>query len=155
MIAFAILICYRYHHVRSDWTAIIATILLLALGDSVWESQPPAILQSFYGLDRERNAAMANLKMWQSLGNCVQFVLGVLLTGENNMVLKSIVLAVCLTFGYLCLVILDFKVCKLDRVKGESQLLLAGIVADDQEMYCVSYPNQTCMETDISSNCNS
>ena len=112
MIAFAILICYRYHHVRSDWTAIIATILLLALGDSVWESQPPAILQSFYGLDRERNAAMANLKMWQSLGNCVQFVLGVLLTGENNMVLKSIVLAVCLTLGYLCLVILDFKVCK-------------------------------------------
>ena len=108
----------------------------------MWESQPPAILQSFYGLDRERNAAMANLKMWQSLGNCVQFVLGVLLTGDNNMVVKSTILAVCLTIGYLCLVILDYKVCKLDRVKGESQLLLAGIVADNQEMYIVCCPHQ-------------
>ena len=142
MVAFFLLIGYHYHHARSDWTAIIATILLLALGDSVWESQPPAILQSFYGLDRERNAAMANLKMWQALGNCVQFVLGVVLTGENNMVVKSFLLAVCLTIGYLCLVILDYKVCKLDRVKGESQLLLAGIVADNQEMCIVCCPHQ-------------
>ena len=143
MIAFSILVFYHYRHVRSDWMAIIATILLLALGDSVWESQPPAILQSFYGLDRERNAAMANLKMWQSLGNCVQFVLGVILTGENNMVIKSIILAACLSVGYLCLLILDFKVCKLDRVKGESQLLLAGIVSEHERMLLVSF-NRCC-----------
>ena len=106
---------------------IVLTISLLALGDSVWESQPPAILQTFYGLDRDRNAAMANLKMWQSLGNCIQFGLGVFLKQSNHMAIKSIILASVLTVGYLCLVILDCKIHKIDMVKGESRILLYGI----------------------------
>lgn len=129
MIAFLLLIFYRYHTDRTwlDWVMIVLTISLLALGDSVWESQPPAILQTFYGLDRDRNAAMANLKMWQSLGNCIQFALGVFIKSENHMVIKSIILASALTVGYVCLVILDLYIHKIDMVKGESRILLSGI----------------------------
>ena len=41
MIAFLILIFYRFHSplIVWDWIVVIVMILLLALGDSVWESQ--------------------------------------------------------------------------------------------------------------------
>ena len=80
LISFLFFIFYKIPNDSKSITDLILTIvmvILLSFGDSVWESQPPAILQSFYGLDRERNAAMANYKMWQSLGWCGQFVVGV------------------------------------------------------------------------------
>lgn len=41
MVAFFILIFYHYHSplLVWDWVAVLCTVLLLALGDSVWESQ--------------------------------------------------------------------------------------------------------------------
>lgn len=66
--------------------------------------------------------------MWQSLGNVVQFVIGVFLKMENRAVIKSIILLVVLTVGYICLLILDYRVQRIDMKKGESSLLLSGIV---------------------------
>lgn len=66
--------------------------------------------------------------MWQSLGNVVQFVIGVFLKMENRAVIKSIILLVVLTVGYMCLLILDYRVQRIDMKKGESSLLLSGIV---------------------------
>ena len=85
-------------------------------------------MQTFFGLDRDRNAAIANLKMWQSLGNVVQFVIGVFLKMENRAVIKSLILLAVLTVGYICLLILDYRVQRIDMKKGESSLLLSAIV---------------------------
>ena len=53
-------------------------VFLFAVGDAVWESQLPAYLQILFAhSDKDLNAAMANLKMWQSLGFAVQFALGI------------------------------------------------------------------------------
>ena len=106
---------------------IILMITLLAAGDAVWESQPPAVLQSFYGLDKERNAAMANLKMWQSLGNVIQFGIGLCFEKGKGIMFKTWNLLTMLIIGYICLVILDFKIQKIDMKKGESALLLSAI----------------------------
>lgn len=106
---------------------VIVMITLLAAGDAVWESQPPAVLQSFYGLDKERNAAMANLKMWQSIGNVIQFGIGLCFEKGKGLFFKTYLLLAILIFGYICLVILDFKIQKIDMKKGESYLLLSAI----------------------------
>lgn len=130
VIALGAIVFYRFHAKAGflDYVVLLTAITLLAAGDSIWESQPPAILQTFFGLDRDRNAAIANLKMWQSLGNVVQFVIGVFLKMENRAVIKSIILLVVLTVGYICLLILDYRVQRIDMKKGESSLLLSAIV---------------------------
>ena len=110
-----------------DLVLVIVMVVVLSAGDAVWESQPPAILQSFYGLDSERNAAMANYKMWQSIGWCVQFVIGAVWSANNYIYMKSIILACLLVVGYAFVVYLDKKVAKLDMKKGESAALLAGV----------------------------
>lgn len=112
----------------ADLPLALTMVVVIAAGDSVWESQPPAILQSFYGKDSERNAAMANYKMWQSLGWCAQFAFGVFFSKASDITLKSIILLSLLVLGYIFLVILDKKVAKLDMKKGESAALLAGYV---------------------------
>lgn len=109
------------------YVMVILMITLLAAGDAVWESQPPAVLQSFYGLDKERNAAMANLKMWQSIGNVIQFGVGLCFEKGQGLYFKTTMLLGVLLFGYVCLVILDFKIQKIDMKKGESSLLLSAI----------------------------
>jgi hypothetical protein len=56
------------------YCVVFAGSVLFALGDSVWESQLLAILQSWYkSAPRHSDAAMANVKMWQSLGFACQF----------------------------------------------------------------------------------
>ena len=129
LISFLFFIFYKIPNDSKSITDLILTIvmvILLSFGDSVWESQPPAILQSFYGLDRERNAAMANYKMWQSLGWCGQFVVGVFFSTAEYIPMKSSILLGLLVVSYIVLVILDRRYAKLDMKKGESAALLAG-----------------------------
>lgn len=68
--------------------------------------------------------------MWQSLGNVIQFIIGVTLKMEKKVVYKSIILLSMLIIGYLCLVFLDRNVHKIDMKKGESSLLLSGITTE-------------------------
>jgi hypothetical protein len=61
-----------------DAMYLFVLVLLFAIGDAVWESQIPAYLQSIFSeSDNDTNAAMSNLKMWQSLGFALQFALGI------------------------------------------------------------------------------
>ena len=88
-------------------------------------------MQSFFGLDRDRNAAIANLKMWQSIGDVIQFVIGIFLKSQSRAIAKSLILLIVLIIGYVCLLILDYKVQKIDMKKGESSLLLSAIATSE------------------------
>ena len=57
----------------------------------MWESQIPALLQSLFSKsDKDMNAAMANLKMWQSVGFALQFLGGIPGMPLNNTSLVNI-----------------------------------------------------------------
>ena len=75
----------------STFLFLFGSTLLFAVGDSVWESQIPALLQSLFSKsDKDMNAAMANLKMWQSVGFALQFLGGIPGMPLNNTSLVNI-----------------------------------------------------------------
>lgn len=132
-VSYLIIIFYRIPDNSTkivDLIVVIVMVCILSAGDSIWESQLPAILQSFYGLDRERNAAMANYKMWQSLGWCLQFAIGAFCSSASYMTMKSGILCGLLLLSYIFVVYLDKKVAKLDMKKGESAALLGEVVTN-------------------------
>ena len=68
------------HETPGAFAAVFGMAAVFALGDSVLESQIPALVQSptFFPEERDRDAANSNLRMWQSLGFTAQFALGIL-----------------------------------------------------------------------------
>jgi len=80
--------------------------ILFAIGDSIWESQPPAMLQNYFRDDVHGNAAMSNIKMWGSLGTTTQFLLGFLLADYLD--IKIYILSCVFLFAVLCLFILNY-----------------------------------------------
>lgn len=58
-----------------EYVAPFACLCIAAVGDAVYESQLPAVLQAMFR-DERMAAAMANLKLWQSLGFATQFTVG-------------------------------------------------------------------------------
>ncbi len=60
------------------YVLVFGSAVLFAVCDSVLESQLPAMVQSpsLFPVERDRDAANSNLRMWQSLGFCLQFGLG-------------------------------------------------------------------------------
>ncbi|KAK8795522.1 hypothetical protein WA158_000179 [Blastocystis sp. Blastoise] len=105
---------------------VIIAVVLISFGDAVWESQPPAVLQSFYHADKDRNAAMANYKMWQSLGFCIQFVIGACLSSYTYFWIKTIVIVVGLILGYAAYIYLDLRVSPIDstieKIESETEV---------------------------------
>eukprot|EP00929_Paragymnodinium_shiwhaense_P092927 TRINITY_DN52972_c0_g1_i1.p1 TRINITY_DN52972_c0_g1~~TRINITY_DN52972_c0_g1_i1.p1 ORF type:complete len:453 (-),score=80.08 TRINITY_DN52972_c0_g1_i1:114-1472(-) len=67
-----------------DGIIVFALIALFAVGDAFWESGPPGTLQSFFASSPDAVPAMANLKMWQSLGFAIQFALGATLPNMHE-----------------------------------------------------------------------
>lgn len=67
------------HETPRAFAAVFILAAIFAVGDSILESQIPAIIQSptFFPEERDREAAISNLRMWQSLGYTIQFILGV------------------------------------------------------------------------------
>jgi hypothetical protein len=65
------------------YALVFGSAVLFAACDSVLESQLPAMVQSpsLFPVERDRDAANSNLRMWQSLGYCLQFGLGSGLSG--------------------------------------------------------------------------
>jgi len=59
-----------------DVLIVFALVFVFATGDAFWESGPPATLQNCFMGSTQAVPAMANLKLWQSLGFAVQFLLG-------------------------------------------------------------------------------
>lgn len=95
--------------------AVIGAILFAA-GDAVWHAQPVAILQTFFRDEPVKsNAAMACLKLFQSLGNTVQFALGFFL--KDMFQYKVLILIGCLTFAYCALYILHATHTSIDSAE--------------------------------------
>lgn len=67
------------HQSAGAYAITFGLSVVFALGDSVLESQIPALVQSptFFPDERDRDAANSNLRMWQSLGFTVQFAVGI------------------------------------------------------------------------------
>ena len=94
------------------------------LADAVWETFPYAILQGFFASDDvQMNAANANLKLWQSLGVALQFVLG-LVFGDRQRVNLAIIFST-LVVGLIGLFILDTCVEQIDT-NGRKKKMVSG-----------------------------
>ncbi len=110
--------------------------IFFAIGDSVWHAQLPAILQTFYTESRQKtSAAMANLKLFQSMGNALQFVIGLLLQSQIN--LKMYILAIVLTFGFCGVMYLHTTHTSIDQ-QPESTLRITNSINDDANAYDVA-----------------
>merc|ERR1712039_1058754 len=68
-----------------DMLIVFLLVALFAVGDSFWESGPPAILQNYFLGTADVVPALANYKLWQSLGFSVQFILGAEFTSNPNL----------------------------------------------------------------------
>lgn len=95
------------------WATTLAVTVLFSLGDSVWESQVPAVLQSpsMFPREGDREVANGNLKLWQSLGYAVQFAIGIARLGVW---VEVAILTCALVLSLISLVILHSQVANLD-----------------------------------------
>ena len=76
-----------------DVIFMLVMICAFNLGDAVWESQVPAVLQALFDeASGNQPAAMANLKLWQSLGIGIMFGLAQL----NSLKIAAVLLLGCL-----------------------------------------------------------
>jgi MFS family permease len=93
---------------------VAAMAVVFALGDSVLESQIPAIIQSptFFPEERDRNAANANVRLFQSLGYTAQFGAGIALPG--NVLVQTCIVPPMMLAALACLFALDRWVQPLD-----------------------------------------
>jgi hypothetical protein len=95
-----------------DMITVFVLAALFACGDAFFESGPPATLQTFYAGSEKLVPAMANAKLWQSLGFAVQFPIGVALADYPGA--RSMILLALLAVSVACLLVLDRRVERLD-----------------------------------------
>jgi MFS family permease len=86
------------HESAGAYIFVFGLSVLFAAGDSVLESQVPAIIQSptFFPVERDRDAANSVLRMMQSLGYCAQFGISIFAScasGSSGCTLQAGVLA--------------------------------------------------------------
>ena len=95
----------------SDVAFLLGAVSLFAVGDSVWESQIPAVLQTLFDeTSGQQPAAMANLKLWQSLGIGAMYALARL----SDVKLCVLICLVSLLLSSASLLWLDARVARLD-----------------------------------------
>ena len=101
-------------HSIASYAVVFSLPILFGIGDSVWMSQIPAILQSPAYLPKEmdRDTAMSNLKLWQSLGLATQFLIGIHVSMPYVMEI-SIIVAV-FVIACSCLLYTNWKVRSID-----------------------------------------
>ena len=88
-----------------NYLFIFMGISICAAGDSAFEAQLPAVIQTFYLKSRYSLAATANYKCWQSVGFLVQYVLDLLLDGNPG--LLAFLVATVVTLSYIPLHLLE------------------------------------------------
>lgn len=98
-----------WEQVESPQASHVMVVFLLAglfaVGDAFFESGPVATLQNYFLGSRDAVPAMANAKLWQSLGYATQFVLGVELS--DFPALRAGLLASLTVVSALCVLALD------------------------------------------------
>jgi hypothetical protein len=104
-------------------TAVIiffAGAFVFALGDSVWEGQVPAVLQTLFdSKSGKQESAMANLKLFQSLGITITFILSSFMDDIKK---ESLILLCTLAVSSLALFLAHFRVANLDTGKLRSEV---------------------------------
>jgi hypothetical protein len=93
---------------EADWKDVVivfALVSLFAVGDAFWESGPPGTLQNFFSGSGDVVAALANYKLWQSLGFAAQFVIGAEL-GDYPQLRAGILIGLCCVSA-VCVVVLN------------------------------------------------
>lgn len=105
--------------------------VVFAIGDAVWESQLPAVLQSssYFGRERDREAAMSNLKMWQSLGFAIQFVFGFVI---DDLRVKIVILLALMVVSAAALAYIHTRIVSLDS-QGRVQVDASALMPMDDE----------------------
>ena len=83
---------------------------LFAIGDAVWETQLPAVLQTIFHTDRNKASALANLKMFQSIGVSLVFAFAYV----EDLQLMSALLLVLLLLGFAVAYWMQNKLVDLD-----------------------------------------
>ena len=85
---------------------------VFAIGDSVWEGQIPAILQTLHdSASGRQESAMANLKLWQSFGISIFYSLSY---ATQDIKLEAFILLVTLCVSSLFLLLAHFRVANFD-----------------------------------------
>jgi hypothetical protein len=116
------------------WINLMLGASLFALGDAIWESFPPGIIQAFYKEDDDKlKAASANYKLWQSMGFAIQFVLGVVLADYFH--LKVVILLVFLVLCFISLLVLHFRVSNLNLITASGGDTSSGDDYDGSAQY--------------------
>lgn len=99
-----------------DYVMIFALAAIFGGGDSFFEAGPPMTLQTFYAGSDKVVAAMANYKLWQSLGIALQFLIDLPL--GNAPKVKGAILLVTLGFALFCVLVLDRFFARVDGIPG-------------------------------------
>ena len=124
------------HQSAGAYILVFGLAISFAAGDSVLESQIPAIIQSpsFFPIERDRDAANSVLRMMQSLGYCAYFGLSIGLQGApNNGNTLQIVLLLSLMFIALgCVWVCDAYVRSVDGGKVDSAAEYTQVKGSDE-----------------------
>lgn len=91
---------------------VFSLAALFATGDAFWEAGPAMTLQTFYSKETVV-PAMANYKLWQSLGFAIQFWIAIPLKGYPEV--RGGLLLVLVGFSMICVLLLSKFVCSLDE----------------------------------------
>jgi hypothetical protein len=85
---------------------------LFAIGDAVWETQLPSVLQTIFKDDSSKvTQSISNLKMFQSIGVTLLFAFSYI---SDDIQLISMVLLIALGWGTLCMYYVHARVVNLD-----------------------------------------
>ena len=95
----------------SVYVVLFLGAILFAVADSVWEGQIPAVLQTLFdAASGSQPSAMANLKLWQSLGVAIVFGLAYM----DSLPITGIILIACLLLSTAALMYAHYRVANLD-----------------------------------------
>jgi len=97
-----------------EYLAPLLCMALVAVGGAAFESQPPVVLQTYFQ-DGRVVAAMANYKLWQSLGFAASFILDAVVSDLEVRVMALLLLFV---VSFVSLLWLD---CRVARLPGGSE----------------------------------
>ena len=106
---------YRVLWILHRYETLVFRSQCYAIGDSVWEGQIPAVLQTLHdSASGRQESAMANLKLWQSLGISIMYGLNYV---TQDIKLEALILLITLAVSSLFLLIAHFKVANFDTGK--------------------------------------
>lgn len=99
-----------------DFAVLTLTSFTFSIGDAVWKGQVVAVLQTYFRRSEHKlAAAMANSKLFQSLGYALQFGIGGITAGTWSSSARALMLLVVLLVAAACMITLHTRVASMDK----------------------------------------